>query len=1249
MRSYLMVLMASMCLYAQVAADDATMSFNEMVQVVPAPGPVVVDGDDSDWDLSAGVWSYNDPTIVDRYSVWTHLMWDAKGIYFLARVHDASPLMNAASGRDFSESWRADCFQARVIFDDRQKDEHQMHVNMYHSTIDKQPYMIVHHGGFKSKPPYDQTGPKRLDQLAHWGPTMDKHGGGIASKAWENGQGYNIECFWPWSYCRTSGKALAVGEQFTFGIETMWGSNDGTKLQHRLADLIKSESVNRIFMFRAREGWGKAVIVEKGGVLIAQQQKALQAARLKRFVDYDTYGSIPIHYTLPENRDVTIAIEDSSGLRVRNLFGQYPKGKGVVKDLWDGLDDGGNPVKPGSYQVRILHHEPIGLKFFNSSYSSSTPPWTTEKGSLYWGSNHGHPTSVATRGDKTVMYFTGTEGGMGILRINDKGIIQWSDGQEFIDGCIDDTFAYGLSKSSWMQKTLLVRYHLETGQLTPFDDEERTPSPALIDHSKIPVNSTLAYAHGKIWSCFPGKFMQRIDPKTAHIEEQINLDGLLAISDRDGQLFGLYEDHSLHVIGADGKAAKKICSIVGLKNPVRIAVDMQSQQFLISDHGTNQVLLIDSTGAIQQKFGSAYGASDRPAGAFVKTDLIKPMGTGFDHLSRIWIPEGVKSCKRMTMWNAQGELLDQFWGQADYGAMEGWPIVRDSTRFIAHGIEFKLDPDPQPLLRKTEEQAEIYHPHLAHKRGMVFTYEGQDFAVSIPGFNRGTDVYIFRRDAQGVFTPCVHITKNSRGKGKGQAWIDHNADGKRSDDELTQNVDWLTLYWSNGHARPDMTLMTVKGHVFHCSGLNGKGIPQYDFSKPEIIKNFPKTRILRSSGSTPVIDNAGNVSDGLAWLMKDGRRGTYPNRYGRHDAPAARRGQIIAAFRANGVVEDIPGLGSITAIGGDRGEWFLMSLDGMYISNICQDIKGNLTLDDTLIGGESFGGYIWRDELTQKVLVQLGGASYRIMEVTGLETCVLEKQTINVTDEQIKEGVLIAQKRQQSGHAEPSRLRIARVRNVPSSAPPVMQPLSQPLMDGATDVRVVAEGNPGQWWRAAMAIKHKDLVVAWQVSDASPWRNGEQRFTHAFIGGDCVDMKLNVPRMGPIRLLVAPIKGKPMAAYSQVKEQDGAESVTYAVANNLANATKLGQVRRVDAVNVKAATGFNTYTLLVTIPLAELGLEGVRGKEISGVLGVIYSDPSGTNRAARLYWHDKSTGMVNDVPTEARLDSKKWGPIDIDK
>lgn len=1237
---------------ALIAADDRTMSFNDVIQVVPVPGPVVVDGQDGDWDLSAGVWSYNDPTITDRYSVWTHLMWDAKGIYFLGRYHDPTPMLNAASGKDFQVSWRADCYQARVVFDDRTDAEHIMHVNMYWSSTDQRPYMIVKHGGFKSKEPFDETGRDRPDQLERWGASMDKAGGAIAAAPWADGKGYNVEAFWPWSYCRTAGTPLAAGEQFVFGIEAMWGNGDGTSSAHRLADGIRDETVNRIFMFRARKGWGKAVIAPAGKLKITDEQRALQKERLRRFQDYDTRGSVPIAYELKAKSDVTIAIDDARGRRVRNLFGQFPRDPGSVKDLWDCLDDQGNPVQPGDYTATILHHAPIGLKLANSVYSSSIPPWTTEKGSLFWGSNHGHPTSVAVRGDATVLFFTGTEGGSGIQRIDDDGVILWRDGQEFLDGAIDEKFAYGLSRSSWQGKTLLFRYDLKSGQLTPWEDAERSPSTLLLADATIADAATLAYAHGKLWALVPGRTLLRVARGTGAIDKELPAGELVALAEQGDRLLALRRDGAIVTLDAEGAAGTAIATVAGLKDPQRLAVDAAGERFLVSDHGTNQVVLCGRDGKEIRRFGRAYAGDERPAGAFAATDLIRPMGAGFDHKGRIWIPEGVRSCKRVGLWDAEGRLLDQFWGQADYGAMAAFPIVDDGTRFIAHGIEFKLDPKPDPWRRKTAEQPLVFHPALADERGLVYRVDGRDYACAAPGYNKPKDLTIYRRDEKQVFVPCVRIVPNTRPKGAkadepGRIWIDRNGDGQESVDEVAP-IDWRHMYWANGWVRPDLALLGTNGTFLKPAGFGPKGVPLYDVAKAGKLP-MPTSPDRQGSGGTPVIDDAGTISTGITWLTADGRSGSYPNPYGRHDAPAARRGLLIAPFRTNGVVEKVPGAGSITALGGDRGEWFIISMDGLYISSICQDIKGNVVLDETLTGGESFGGFLWRDQSTGKVMVQLGGASYRIMEVTGLETCVRETRSLKLDEALIRQGVAIAQERQREAGVEPARLRIAGIRGVPAEPVPVMQPLAKPLIDGAVDVKVSEPGNPANWWRAALGVTGKDLVVMWQVADPSPWKNGEGQFTHAFIGGDAVDVQLDIPGRGPVRILGANVAGKNTVVYWQAKADKPDNPVTYAVQNNLTNATPFPVVRRLDQAELKVATGFNSYTALLRVPLADIGLAGVRGQEIQGIVGVIYSDPSGTNRASRIYWHDKQTGLVNDVPSEARLNSKRWGPIDIDR
>lgn len=1241
--------------------DGRTMSFNSEVKAVPAPGPVTIDGKEDDWDLSAGVWCYNDPVVARKLSVWVQLMWDAKGVYLLARYHDPSPLQNSTQGKDFGKSWQADCYQARVIFDEGTPDEHQMHVNMFYSTPEKTPYMLVKHGGFRPQAPFDETGPDRADLAERFGNTMDKAGGTVAFRPWADGKGYNLEAFWPWKYCRLSGQPLAAGESFVFGIEAMWGNADGTSLGHRLADGIQNEKVNRIFMFRARRGWGRAVLSAQGHLDVTAAQEALHALRLKRFEDFSTAGSVPIAYTLDAARDVTIAIDNADGVRVRNLFGQYPREPGKITDYWDGLDDAAKPVAPGAYTATVVDHAPVTLAFFNSCFNAATPPWPTEAGSRLWGSNHGHPMTAAARGDVTLIGFTGTEGGSGLVRVDANDRILWTDKNEIYDVTIGAEYAYTFSVDSFASLALVRRLRLSDGQIIPFLDANHSPHAVVREGraalAAIPLASSIAWFQDRLYILLPGEKLYRMHPETGAVEATQDAGVLQAVTDRGGKLYGLTTAGAIGLLDADGKMTATLLQANGVAKPVRLGISQDATRFAVSDAATNQVRAFDAKGAELFVLGLARAEAGRPAGTFVETDLTRPMGLDFDAQGRLWLAEASPSTRRVTCWDAQGKLQKSFWGGADYGAMSGFAVTFDSTRFIAHGIEFQLDPAPDPWKRPTAERPLRWHPELYPARGFVYAYKGHEYAVTFPGYNGpgNATCIIAKRAADGVFRTCVRIEWSGRHQVNGQwvdapgrAWIDRNDNGQEDPGEITEGVRGRTHYWSGGWCRPDLAIITNDFLVYEPKEFTPAGVPLYDFANP-VRSPHALTTDLAAQGSTGtvVMDAKGGVSTGIAFSAADGHRGSYPNPYGRHDAPAAQRGLLIAPFRTNGVVEGVPGVGSITALSGDRGEWFILSMDGLYLASICQDTKGEVTLDETFIGQESFGGFFWRDE-KGRILVQLGGPSYRLMEVRGLESCRKRTVALTVTAAQIAQGAQLVAARQNRAGREPEELAIVRVAALPDK--PVAPELApgEPLIPGVVDFAVREPGNPKQTWRAAVAHDGTTLALMFQVADPSPWKNGEARFTHAFIGGDCVDFQLSVPNRGELRLLAAPLAGKDTAVLWQKKASQKDGAFTYAVGNNPANAAGFDVVRLCPAAKVQSARGMAGYSVLITVPLAELSLDPARKTTIRGVLGVIYSDPSGTNRAARLYWHDKQTGLVSDVPSEARLNSTRWGKLTLE-
>jgi hypothetical protein len=65
----------------------------------------------------------------------------------------------------------------------------------------------------------------------------------------------------------------------------------------------------------------------------------------------------------------------------------------------------------------------------------------------------------------------------------------------------------------------------------------------------------------------------------------------------------------------------------------------------------------------------------------------------------------------------------------------------------------------------------------------------------------------------------------------------------------------------------------------------------------------------------------------------------------------------------------------------------------------------------------------------------------------------------------------------------------------------------------------------------------------------------------------------------------------------------------------------------------------------VSIPLNLLGLKVQPGTSIRGDIGYLRGTPGQTSE--RVYWHNKVTGLIADVPGEALLDPTHWGTLEF--
>ena len=164
---------------------------------------------------------------------------------------------------------------------------------------------------------------------------------------------------------------------------------------------------------------------------------------------------IKVAYTMPYDGQVTLAINDAKGHRVRNLIATVDQPAGKRTEPWDGRDDAGNLVAPGTYTVKGITHQPLHLTYQGTVNVSGNPPWQIpgpaggNTGS--WLSDHMPPNDVLSMGDKMFVSALLAESGNGILACDLDGKKFW--GTDRFSGPARFGGATGLSYAGYLAQT----------------------------------------------------------------------------------------------------------------------------------------------------------------------------------------------------------------------------------------------------------------------------------------------------------------------------------------------------------------------------------------------------------------------------------------------------------------------------------------------------------------------------------------------------------------------------------------------------------------------------------------------------------------------------------------------------------------------------------------------------------------------------------------------------------------------------
>ncbi|MGI6496502.1 MAG: FlgD immunoglobulin-like domain containing protein [Kiritimatiellia bacterium] len=1020
----------------------------------------------------------------------------------------------------------------------------------------------------------------------------------------------------------------------------------------------------------------------------------------------DGKDAITIAFQQPMDGKATIVVEDADGNRVRNLVSGATFSRGAHAVAWDGLDETGRPVPPGSYRWRSISHPGIEPRHL---FSFCDGP----------GSNHGTLQAAATDGE---LVFVGTpvsEGGKEITALRPDGTVvgAWvaphGHGLGAIALAAGDGFLYGAyDGTSWGQKVDrstpgwkaeqaigLVRIDLARGDFADWGRQRILPVVKYVvgPGAEPPAPNRLslaglAYLDGKLYlaSGFDAAILV-LDPADGHETGRIPLVAPAALAATpDGKLLAASDGAVVRIDPATG--ASETIVAAGLLQPSGLAAAPDGRIF-VSDAATHSVKVLpagDSDPA-RPRFTTIGSQPGGPyQGAYDPDRLINPRGLAFAPDGRLWITEaGRWTPKRLAIFDPDaGALSEAFFGPTAYGAPGGGFDPLDHERWIAQGTLFDVD----FATGKAEPRFVLGGKDGSHYR--FWRQDGRTFVIS---YGKATFLQELRDDGtlkpfaclssahqfayyhqwnppqpfieafERAYPEAGPVKRGSPRKpnhGFGMVWVDRNGDGEFQADEFEFATSAQNMAGSGwGHDLADLTIRVgaiVDGRdvlvTLSPRGYDANGVPDYPRLADALADAVPLSRGAHCSSDTTV-DRFGNVvfnASPMCSFAPDGRcLWTYPNQWigvhGSHKAPLPRPGQLQGVLFFTGVAP-LDDVSDVMVMNGNHGRFFVMTGDGLFLDEMFHDVRVSSIRDVYMVGGECFGGTFGRSGKDGNYYLQAGGIEYRVFRLDGLRETKRQEGAVEVAPGQVAAAErALAARQAEVQAATPAEAKVPR-----RDVPPAIDGRSNdwPATDTLSwsrDKRFAVSVN--------LAYDATHLHLCYRLKDDSPWVNNGGDWQALFKTGDAIDLQLgtdataNPQRSGPVpgdlRLLIAPQgdANRVVLYRHRLPDGPGEDAVTF---QSPWRSERVDSVRELPDARVAVSRGRDSVVVEASVPLADLGLQPRPGLQVKADCGVIHGDADGTINLFRDYWSNPATMLVNDVPGEIMLTPRLWGTLSFE-
>lgn len=796
-----------------------------------------------------------------------------------------------------------------------------------------------------------------------------------------------------------------------------------------------------------------------------------------------------------------------------------------------------------------------------------------------------------------------------------------------------------------------------------------------------------------------------IDTKAKRVLSRVALDAPMGVSfDEQGNLFAIsgktVKQFKLQVEEKQAPSLGEGKDLItsDLEAPYNLTVDTQGggNLFVVDLGKSHQVKVFSPAGKLLRTIGQPGGLQ---LGHYNEARMQHPNAVALDDQGQLWVAEFDAWPKRVSVWNAAtGAFVKGLYGPPMYGG-GGTIDAEDKTRlfYAQYGglTEWKLDWEKGTAKLKSicvrrsmmgsPEEIERWHMGVGerpvHLNGRIY------LIPTYSGFLRTNDnqpIYLLGED--GVAWPVAFIgtlrrwgldgydklndvmklyPKYPNGKTYYDdvevTWSDDNWDHKVQKEEFKLRVfPELALKDGQGNLKPlnrketsqmfpDLSANLCWMLHIDAPWIDSRGIPYYDL---QTIK--PLLPIRAEYGGNEQGNGAVTTREGLIleWYTrardKEGNMvWTYPTHGG--DYVPQKGGDVVEVARIIGplVVAPKGEAGEWFCMSGEKGVMYLMTSDGLFIQGLGNDMRVvPLLREPKAVRGMvidspekhiSFEDEHFHPSITQtkegEIYLCAGKEFSAIFRVDGFENIKrITPAPVTVTP--------------------------ALLAGMPARLPVMEQKLVDKLPVILSNNPLKVDGDLTDWpantvWApldpkasAALTVAEGKLYAAFKTGDPHAIDNDATNFQFMFKTGGALDIQVRpepaAARIKTVlgqdrRLLMALVHGKPKAVlfYPETDKTPEAQKVLYE--------SPIGKVKfdRVVDISDQVTLTQKDGNFEVSVPLSVLDLKPQSQMEVLGDIGIIRGN--GTQNTQRLYWHNRNTGLVSDIPSEARLSPVNWG------